>query len=136
MTRRKNKLEQIGRKCPYCKRVMIAYKADLTIERRGLIATEEHIVPQSIGGTDEPINIMIACARCNNLRGDMPFDAFVEFARTVIQKYPDSPTPILRNLMLFFMMRLVENAVVNKKNLRRASQLTLFKMLTDGKDYV
>jgi 5-methylcytosine-specific restriction endonuclease McrA len=32
-------------------------------------ATVEHIVPQSRGGTDEPANLALACARCNYQKG-------------------------------------------------------------------
>jgi 5-methylcytosine-specific restriction endonuclease McrA len=32
-------------------------------------ATVEHIVPRHHGGTDEPDNLALACARCNALKG-------------------------------------------------------------------
>ncbi|HZH03208.1 MAG TPA: HNH endonuclease [Myxococcaceae bacterium] len=54
----------IGR-CLHC-------NAHLTIAEDGTPlsrASVEHIVPQSQGGTDEPLNLGLACARCNHLKG-------------------------------------------------------------------
>lgn len=36
----------------------------------GLFATLEHIVPQSYGGSDDMTNLVLACADCNNARGN------------------------------------------------------------------
>jgi 5-methylcytosine-specific restriction endonuclease McrA len=35
----------------------------------GALATIEHIVPRSQGGTDAPENLAMACARCNHEKG-------------------------------------------------------------------
>lgn len=32
-------------------------------------ATLEHIIPQTRGGTDEIVNLAVACARCNRTKG-------------------------------------------------------------------
>ncbi|MBI5495154.1 MAG: HNH endonuclease [Deltaproteobacteria bacterium] len=49
--------------------------------------TVEHLVPQHAGGTDDPLNLALACARCNHLKGvrqdrdfgrDPAVDAMVE----------------------------------------------------------
>jgi 5-methylcytosine-specific restriction endonuclease McrA len=45
--------------CHYCNRPL----------RDGL-ATLEHIVPKSLGGSNDDANCVIACRRCNNERGD------------------------------------------------------------------
>lgn len=34
------------------------------------LATREHLVPKSHGGTRAPENIVVACIRCNNARGN------------------------------------------------------------------
>ena len=93
--------------------------------KRGLVATEEHITPRQMGGTDEPINLMIACARCNNLRDTVPFDAFMPFARTVIQKFPDAPIRVLRVALKQYLMDLVAVGSKNHKALNRACSLSL-----------
>lgn len=66
-------------KCHYCDRPMIKapnYPMSVTVE---------HLVPKSRGGTNQPHNIVGACSRCNNLRGDMPYAEFVE-RRTDLEK--------------------------------------------------
>ncbi len=44
--------------CYYCKFVFLIDK--LTIE---------HIIPLCLGGSNDPINIVLACAPCNQMRG-------------------------------------------------------------------
>jgi 5-methylcytosine-specific restriction endonuclease McrA len=34
--------------------------------------TFEHVIPRSLGGTDDEDNLVIACQRCNELRGNEP----------------------------------------------------------------
>jgi hypothetical protein len=41
-------------------------------------ATLEHIVCQVEGGTDHMSNLVMSCASCNNLRGDMRFNKFLK----------------------------------------------------------
>lgn len=49
-------------------------KGDLSNRR---MATADHIIPQSKGGTDHLSNLIMACAACNNLRGDMKANKFI-----------------------------------------------------------
>jgi CRISPR/Cas system Type II protein with McrA/HNH and RuvC-like nuclease domain len=44
------------------------------------IATLEHVYPQSHGGAQAPGNVVLACARCNRLKGDLlPTEFFVKY---------------------------------------------------------
>lgn len=54
---RKNILRRDGHRCQYCGR------ADLTL-------TIDHVVPVSRGGEDSWENMVCACVRCNNRKGD------------------------------------------------------------------
>lgn len=38
--------------------------------------TKEHIVPKSLGGTDNKLNIIYACFDCNNMRANLSFYDF------------------------------------------------------------
>ena len=52
-------------KCIHC-------GADLVVREDGTPvgrATVEHIAPRNRGGTDEPENLALACARCNHQKG-------------------------------------------------------------------
>jgi hypothetical protein len=39
--------------------------------------TTDHVIPTAKGGRDHPDNIVAACNRCNNERGDRPADQWV-----------------------------------------------------------
>jgi len=39
-------------------------------------ATVEHVTPKSEGGTNDPDNLAMACASCNNKRGSMEIETF------------------------------------------------------------
>lgn len=53
-------------RCFYCDRPLIYHHA-----------TMDHIKPKSQGGKLEIGNIVIACFKCNNRRGDYPADIFL-----------------------------------------------------------
>lgn len=57
-----------GRACFYC-----AYE--------GPKISVDHVVPRSAGGSNSLGNKVIACIRCNNVKGDMSMEQFIE-------KYP------------------------------------------------
>ena len=133
MARRKK--DHAGELCFYCKRTMIAYKSDYDPYRKGLVVTEEHKLARAFGGGNERENILYACYRCNNLRGHIPFVAFDNFARVVIKKYPNMPTPVLRNALNMYLMHLIDIALVNKRALNTASSLALLKIQDDTVDY-
>lgn len=62
--------------CAYCDRKMIL--ASEFEDKSGLRCTIDHIVPTSKGGTNHPSNLIGACYRCNNLKGDRPVEEFLE----------------------------------------------------------
>jgi len=41
-------------------------------------ATIEHITPRSCGGIDHVTNLAVACSRCNNRRGSIPWEEFLQ----------------------------------------------------------
>lgn len=67
---------QQGGKCIYCERETWLFESD----RNGLssrrLATLDHVVPQSEGGTDNLRNLVMACSACNSIRGSMGFEKF------------------------------------------------------------
>lgn len=52
-------------KCIHCRAALVV---DPLRPNAGL-ATVEHIVPQGLGGGNDPSNLALACARCNNQKG-------------------------------------------------------------------
>jgi len=42
------------------------------------MATADHKIPQSLGGTNRMTNLAMACIRCNNDRQTTPFEEFLE----------------------------------------------------------
>ncbi|MDW7997654.1 MAG: HNH endonuclease [Bacteroidota bacterium] len=56
-----------------------------------VLLTIDHIIPRSRGGTDSWENLVCACIRCNNLKGDRtPEEAGMQLLR-----FPRHPHPIL-----------------------------------------
>lgn len=55
-------LKRDGFTCRYCK----SKDAELTVD---------HVLPVSLGGTDEPENLIAACEPCNQGKGSTPLDA-------------------------------------------------------------
>lgn len=68
--------EQRGR-CFWCDREMVN-----AVKRGGTKlpsnqCTSDHLIPTAKGGPDDEWNIIAACNRCNNERGDMPADQWL-----------------------------------------------------------
>jgi len=62
-------MRDCGRRCVYC-------AAELDFD----LATLDHVHPLSHGGAHAPGNVVLACARCNRLKGDMlPTEFFIRF---------------------------------------------------------
>lgn len=66
-------LERDDWRCHYC---------NLTINRRVPTwhprrATIDHKLPRSFGGTNAHDNLVACCTLCNQVKGDMPYDAFI-----------------------------------------------------------
>ncbi|HUP01249.1 MAG TPA: HNH endonuclease [Gemmatimonadota bacterium] len=66
---RRNILKRDGYRCQYCR------------ARRGPMTTD-HVLPRSLGGRDSWTNLVCACVRCNNRKGNRtPEAAGMELAR-------------------------------------------------------
>lgn len=74
---RKNILRRDNHKCIYCQR------ADLQL-------TIDHIIPKSKGGDDTWENLVTACVKCNNKKGDRS----PEEAKMTLLKKPSKPSHI------------------------------------------
>lgn len=62
-------MRDCGRRCVYC---AAALEFDF--------ATLDHVHPLSHGGTHVPGNVVLACARCNRLKGDLlPTEFFARY---------------------------------------------------------
>ncbi|MCP4107413.1 MAG: HNH endonuclease [Desulfobacteraceae bacterium] len=68
-------LEKWGRKCAYCG------KTDIPVET-------EHIVPKSKGGSDRVSNLTIACAKCNQKKGNRLIEDFLKRKPGLLKKIP------------------------------------------------
>ncbi len=74
---RKNILRRDNHKCVYC-------------QRTDLPLTLDHIVPKSKGGDDSWENLVTACVKCNNKKGDR----LPEEAKMLLHKKPTRPSHI------------------------------------------
>ncbi len=62
--------------CHYCQRRTFEPGTPEAFSDHGRVGTADHVTPRSIGGRD----VVLACARCNNARGDAPYPLFKHFA--------------------------------------------------------
>jgi 5-methylcytosine-specific restriction endonuclease McrA len=92
-------MRDCGRRCVYCGQCL-----DLTV------ATLDHVYPLAHGGAHAPGNLVVACGRCNRLKGDMLPHEF--FAR-----YP------IAGLNFLLYARVVHRAL--KRNARKAVSLAM-----------
>lgn len=60
-------------RCHYCKKYLL--KKDATVD---------HKVPLTLGGTEDPSNLCVACEGCNCLKGDMTEEEFTAFQVAVL----------------------------------------------------
>ena len=73
---RRNVLRRDGYRCQYC------------LTRRGPMTTD-HVLPRSLGGGDSWTNLVCACMRCNNRKGNRT----PEQAGMVLARPPKRPHP-------------------------------------------
>ena len=83
-------------RCCYCGLRTHTLEANLLYP---LSPTLEHVIPLTSGGTDHPDNLVIACHRCNTLRGAQEIESFLRLMNyyrwrwRVSHKYDDHPLP-------------------------------------------
>lgn len=66
-----------GGRCRYCRFALPKPKRS---DKGRLIATIDHVEPLSAGGQRmAPDNVVLACERCNRMRGAAPFEDFATF---------------------------------------------------------
>lgn len=76
-----------GMKCHYCEipltRAHIGNpEAIASIKKQGYgLATVDHVVPLSKGGSNQPWNMVLACFDCNEAKGDSPYRQFLKSIR-------------------------------------------------------
>ena len=113
-------IREHGGKCHYCGR-------DVTKKRDGSrLATRDHIVPQSEGGTLRPNNLVLACKRCNNIRGSTPYGEFLERA-----KAGDLPN-IRYRLAHTWHRRAIAKTVISETQFRKSKNRKLSKVARSG----
>ncbi|MBM3262039.1 MAG: HNH endonuclease [candidate division Zixibacteria bacterium] len=74
---RKNVLKRDGHQCQYCGTT----KGPLTVD---------HVIPRNRGGEDSWENLVCACQKCNNHKGDRS----LEYADMALLRKPKAPTRI------------------------------------------
>lgn len=90
--------EQQNHRCCYCgSKTWHPFYGETGSKR--LLATLEHVVPRSMGGTDSMNNLTMACSRCNSTRGDC-FEAEVFYEMIKNGANLRRPTNKTKNLEL------------------------------------
>ncbi len=79
---------QRGR-CFYCNCKMALYMPKPGEKASDFMCTEDHLVPQSVGGSDARENLVAACFLCNNIRGAIHWNDFKWF----VDKYGRGSKP-------------------------------------------
>lgn len=75
------------RRCRYCNCQLVYNPGQKNT------ATVEHLVPQSVGGTDALVNLIIVCTTCNHKRGNARLTQWAKgrpLEDWIIKKYADA----------------------------------------------
>lgn len=67
--------------CHWCRQEMHLYERFLLssyAQQDPRAATFDHLIPVSAGGTNKQSNLVLACAKCNGLRKNMPADKWLD----------------------------------------------------------
>lgn len=127
---------KIGVPCHYCGVPMTPTVGDGIPVDTG--ATKDHKITQKAfrkvkcevvrKQKNDPDNLLLACFRCNNLRGDTDYEVFLQFSRYVIRQAPYAPTPLLRLALVEYKEHLCAIGVRNKAGNRQALSLSLLSI--------
>lgn len=127
-----------GGRCHYCRLEFHKVpKSDFDPEKAATIEhliprSQEHLIPKEYRGK---FNTVLACTRCNGLRGNMDYELFEYFGRTVIRPNRDVPTPILRRALRQFVDSLAMIAVRNTREANRAAGNAVLSMAEEIKSW-
>lgn len=66
-------MNKFNNHCLYCK-CEVHCKTCYPKKNSDFVATRDHYYPKSRGGSDAQWNIVLACAKCNNKKGDLVLD--------------------------------------------------------------
>lgn len=129
------RLYRSGMPCHWCRIPMTLSVGDNVTPTS---ATREHIITQESfrklkdvekqKEKDHSDNVVLACAKCNNLRGNTSPEIFELFARVILRQYPYAPAHFLRAALRQFKESLAEIAIRNKKESMRAISLALLSL--------
>lgn len=72
--------KDVNGKCVYCNRTMWVQEYHKK-GKASLMATIEHIVPESKGGTDRLANLTCSCVNCNSSRGSIKHEHFLKLRK-------------------------------------------------------
>ena len=82
---RKNTIKRIcardGWRCHYCN---LTVQQDLP-QMHPRKSTVDHKVPLVRGGASNDSNLVCACARCNGIKGNMPYDAYLWYRHMLVR---------------------------------------------------
>lgn len=70
-----DKLKTWNGRCAYCNDILYLDEVSL-----------DHIIPESIGGTDEENNINFCCKFCNSSKGTKSVDKFIEYIKPYVDR--------------------------------------------------
>lgn len=78
-------VEDFGEVCFYCKVAISFFNSandnpDHKWKGMAKPGTFDHVVPLSKLGSNEPFNIVPACTRCNNKKGDREIDYLIDYS--------------------------------------------------------
>lgn len=75
--------------CTYCHHPM-------TLEKdRMNSATMDHVIPRAVGGTSASFNLVVACYRCNQIKGAMSLSDFFSSFRP--HRFPETNGSVREN---------------------------------------
>lgn len=70
--------------CPYCQFPMAIPSVAESVKGSNLM-TIEHVIPRSLGGTDEETNLVAACKKCNSMRSNYDHLIFARIIQNELQ---------------------------------------------------
>lgn len=93
-------LERDGRRCHYCQRPFMGWATE-DFKANPHAPTLDHKIPDSLGGSNQAWNLVLACGSCNTSRGTAPYMAFKREMDRVMATWPrdehDVPAPVWRD---------------------------------------